>query len=624
MKGVLKFWLVLVVFCGILLSACTVSDIPVVPNEPVDPVTPVDPKPVVNDMMDTSVNPGDDFYRYCNGRWIDALDIKWENTDKQYYGFFPNEIEQEYGKECLTIEAASIKTISKHLDAAKDDFLKNEEFVTKAKERLQAAAVDRDQLWLTIGKMLKEGYPLPITLKLMQKKGIVGLVLVVPGTIYDLGTDAAPAVAPGSESAVGAEWPMLKKICEGFGISAEYCYLPTEVVLLNEESEPIDGVNEKEALAKWQSADPKKLADYLADMLDGRFTQCYSAPSENEKINIFEDMKIMLNYDLLKEYADKFIQPSARSLMAQLCDRLRKAYLKRLETNPWMSDATRANAIEKLQAMVFNVGLPEKWYPEAMTDMSKNTLIVEDFVEINRAKNALIDKIVGKTIAETDFNMCFFEGYTVFMVNARYQPELNAMSIYPVFLREPFISHDGLNVEMFAYSAIYAHEITHGFDSMGALFNKYGEYTSIMASEADNVEFRRRIDLLVNCFDSMETLPGNNIMCNGKMTETENIADLGGFLIAYDACKAWLEEEKGLQGEALKEQLIKFCISFGNFWRAKYTDTYIMGLRDIDRHSFNRDRVNGAVRNTDAWYELFGVKDGNALYLAPDKRAYIW
>ena len=199
----------------------------------------------------------------------------------------------------------------------------------------------------------------------------------------------------------------------------------------------------------------------------------------------------------------------------------------------------------------------------------------------------------------------------------------NAIQIYPVFLSEPFISSNGLSVEMFAYSMIYAHEMTHGFDSKGALYDKYGSVGSIIA-EADKAEFSKRIQLLDDCYNSMETLPGSKVMCDGKTTEQENIADLGGFLIAYDACKAWLEEEKGIKGEDLKQQMRQFCIAYGNLWRSKYTLEYVKESIGYDGHSYTRERVNGVVRNSDAWYELFDIKLGDALYLAPEKRAYIW
>lgn len=258
-----------------------------------------------------------------------------------------------------------------------------------------------------------------------------------------------------------------------------------------------------------------------------------------------------------------------------------------------------------------------------MPDLSKTKNIVEDYLELRRANIVLMSDLLGKTVREAEFNTCFLDFFPTLIVNARYKPDNNSINIYPVFLSEPFISSTGLSVEMFAYSMVYAHEITHGFDSKGALYDKYGNVGSIIA-EADMVEFNKRIQLLGDCYNSMETLPDSKVMCDGKTTEQENIADLGGFLIAYDACKAWLEEEQGIKGEDLKQQMRQFCIAYGNLWRSKYTLEYVKDAIGFDGHSFNRERVNGVVRNSDAWYELFDIKPGDALYLAPEKRAYIW
>ena len=437
--------------------------------------------------------------------------------------------------------------------------------------------------------------------------------------------ETTPVVEPGTESAIGAEWPMLKKICEGMGFDVKYCYLPTEVTYFGMGDEPEDMSVFVKGLSSIQACKPKTVAESFGKALEKSLMNYYvSSSGDSYNTYLLNELKDgLLRYEGHRDYVKKFVKPESKSSLKQICDRLRKAYRKRLETNQWMSDDSKTKAIEKLDNITFCLGYPDTWYDNAMPDLSKTKNIVEDYLELRRANIVLMSDLLGKTVHEAEFNACFLEPFTTLVVNARYKPDNNSINIYPVFLSEPFISSNGLSVEMFAYSMIYAHEITHGFDSKGALYDRYGGVGSIIA-EADKVEFNKRILLLDDCYNSMETLPDSKVMCDGKTTEQENIADLGGFLIAYDACKAWLEEERGIKGENLKQQMRQFCIAYGNLWRSKYTVEYVKTSIGFDGHSYPRERVNGVVRNSDAWYGLFDIKPGDALYLASEKRAYIW
>lgn len=623
MKRLDNLLVVIALFCSILLTACTDDNI----DSP--SVTPEE-KFVVNDMMDTSVKPGEDFFCYCNGKWIDALtdNLEAEKPDKQYYGFFPTEIQKTFDKNLSELEYPSLEVISKHFASLATDQAACDEIVEAAKKRLNDAADNgREQLWLTIGQMIKEGYPLPISVEMVSKKGIMGIMFSATESIAYADQETTPVVEPDTESAIGAEWPMLKKICEGMGFDVKYCYLPTEVTYFGMGDEPEDMSMFVKGLSSIQACNPKTIAESFGKALEKNLMNYYGSSSDDTKDYNEYLMKEMrdglLRYEGHREYVKKFVKPEVKSSLKQICDRLSKAYRKRLENNQWMSGDSKAKAIEKLDNITFCLGYPDTWYDNAMPDLSKTKNIVEDYLELRRANIVLMSDLLGKTVQEAEFNACFLDLFPTLIVNARYKPDNNSINIFPVFLSEPFINSNGLSIEMFAYSMIYAHEITHGFDSRGALYDKYGSVGSIIA-EADKVEFDKRIQLLDDCYSSMETLPGSKVMCDGKTTEQENIADLGGFLIAYDACKAWLEEEKGIKGEDLKQQMCQFCIAYGNLWRSKYTLEYVKRYLGFDGHSFTRERVNGVVRNSDVWYELFDIKPGDALYLAPEKRAYIW
>lgn len=620
MKRKLNFWWMLALVCSICLSACTTYDLPVVAEEDI----PSDP--YVSDWMDTSVKPGEDFYRYCNGRWIDALteDFEGLSPEEQFYGFFPTEFGMEYMERIEQLETTATKTARQHLEENDSHKAENTAIVEKAKQRLLAAASNREQLWLTIGQMMKEGYPFPLYINIQGKQGKLGVVFEV-GIFDDLEQDPNPVVTPGKESSKGSEWPMLRKFSEGIGFSPEWVRLPGDPVYLDDNGQPEDVSSMIKQLSELQAAKPQAVAEAFASHMERELNKFVNISSGNEsqKEYAVSRLKGILSYDLHHEYCQKYVKPGLKENILQICERLRKAYRKRIEASTWMGPDSKTNAIEKLDMMAINVGYPEEWYDEALPHMEHCKGIVDDYLEAERAYRALRVKMVGMTPAEAEFNICFLDPFSTLIVNAKYQQDINGISIYPAFLKEPFVSESGLTVESFACATVYAHEITHGFDSSGALSNKYGEAGSIMANKADVAEFQKRIQLLDDCFDHMETLPGSGVMCDGKTKEMENIADLGGFLVAYDACKAWLTEEKGIKGQALKELMKEFIINYGNLWRAKYTAAYVNSIKK-DPHSCSRERVNGIVRNCDDWYDLFDIQTGDALYLAPEKRAHIW
>ncbi|MBR3109646.1 MAG: hypothetical protein IKH35_11545 [Prevotella sp.] len=264
MKRLDNLLVVIALFCSILLTACTDDNI----DSP--SVTPEE-KFVVNDMMDTSVKPGEDFFCYCNGKWIDALtdNLEAEKPDKQYYGFFPTEIQKTFDKNLSELEYPSLEVISKHFASLATDQAACDEIVEAAKKRLNDAADNgREQLWLTIGQMIKEGYPLPISVEMVSKKGIMGIMFSATESIAYADQETTPVVEPDTESAIGAEWPMLKKICEGMGFDVKYCYLPTEVTYFGMGDEPEDMSMFVKGLSSIQACNPKTIAESFGKALE--------------------------------------------------------------------------------------------------------------------------------------------------------------------------------------------------------------------------------------------------------------------------------------------------------------------------------------------------------------------
>ena len=215
--------------------------------------------------------------------------------------------------------------------------------------------------------------------------------------------------------------------------------------------------------------------------------------------------------------------------------------------------------------------------------------------------------------------------------NAYYHPFFNSLYIYPAWMAEPFYNPSNEDAVNYVTFMVFGHEMTHGFDSEGAYYDKDGDKTEKgLFVGNDEAEFQRRTQLLVDCYSQFELMPG--VLPNkndGQYTLAENIADLGGFEIAYDAFVAH-QQQKGVKDEELIQQKRHFYQAYANLWRAKYTATYVKQVTtssdgdEPDEHSLCKERVNGVVCNTNQWYELFNVTAKQNLYLAPEKRALIW
>jgi predicted metalloendopeptidase len=206
-------------------------------------------------------------------------------------------------------------------------------------------------------------------------------------------------------------------------------------------------------------------------------------------------------------------------------------------------------------------------------------------------------------------------------VNAYYNPNLNEIVFPAAILQPPFFdpaADDAVNYG--GIGAVIGHEIGHGFDDQGRKSDGDGVLRDWW-TEQDGAQFRQRADMLSKQYEGFSPLTGMHI--NGELTLGENIGDLGGLEIAYHAYRLSLEGKEpplvdGLTGDQ------RFFLGFSQIWRGKVRQELLAQLLAADPHSPDEFRVNGAVRNVDAWYAAFDVKPGDAMYLAPEQRVRIW
>ncbi len=514
-----------------------------------------------------------------------------------------------------------------------------------------------------MGELACEGYQMPFTVMSLPKGGVMRLVFapvtekdvatsivtMQPGLDYDpYGYDndngnlmAAMVRNPRLASAVepltgyaatrgfsSEKWPMLVSICEGLGIDKKKAYVVTEDWYQFAQEDL--GIPSTEPLEQVQELDMEDLAMAIQDIiLDNRLLCDASAMEEAEAINggqFSSDefstnigtnyMKYYMSYAFSMRYCTEEMKKRGENDAAEL----KKAFRERLANSPWLSEGSKANAIEKLDAMTVNAAYPD-FLQEGIIDLSQTQSALEDILLIRKQYIALVKKIVDMTVSEGSFHAMLASFFPLNTYNAMYTPLFNSINLFPPFLMEPIYGPNSSIAERYAAMTVFAHEITHGFDKTGAEWDKQGDKNSIWASEADAVEFDRRAQQLVDYYNTFEVAPG--VFADGQKTLNENIADLGGVQVAFQALTNKLKAD-GLSDEAIRQQQRNFFVAYANLWRLKYTDEYAERMVSGDEHSQSKERINGVVTNIDAWYDLFDVKPTDKMYLAPEKRIRIW
>ena len=315
-------------------------------------------------------------------------------------------------------------------------------------------------------------------------------------------------------------------------------------------------------------------------------------------------------------YVEKYFPASSKERMTTLVRNLQIALGERIDAQDWMSDSTKAVAHEKLDAFYVKIGYPDKWrdYSKLVIDPSKS--LFENNMAISRFfLEDMIERKYKKPVDNTEWFM------TPQTVNAYYNPTTNEICFPAGILQYPFF--DMSADDAFNYGAIgvvIGHEMTHGFDDQGRQFDKDGNFTDWWA-EGDADKFKAHVQVISDFFDSIKVLPDLN--ANGALTLGENIADHGGLMVAYQAFKnatkdAPLETVNGYTPDQ------RFFMAYAGVWAGNIRDEEIRNRTKSDSHALSRWRVNGTLPHIDAWYDAFGIAEGDALYLPKEKRASIW
>jgi putative endopeptidase len=315
-------------------------------------------------------------------------------------------------------------------------------------------------------------------------------------------------------------------------------------------------------------------------------------------------------------YVKKYFPASSKERMKTLVENLRVALGERIAAQEWMDDSTKVNALLKLNTFYVKIGYPDKWTDLSNLNIDAKKSYFENMIECRRFWTAWhIEHTAGKPVDRDDWFM------TPQTVNAYYNPTTNEICFPAGILQVPFF--DPAADDAFNYGAIgvvIGHEMTHGFDDQGRQYDKDGNMHDWWKEE-DGKNFTSRTDKFADFFSNIKVLPDLN--ANGRLTLGENLADHGGLQVA------WYAYKNATKGNALPvidgltaDQ--RFFIAYAGVWAGNITEAEIRNRTKSDPHSLGRFRVNGALPHIDMWYDAFGVKEGDKLFVPKAERLPLW
>ena len=315
-------------------------------------------------------------------------------------------------------------------------------------------------------------------------------------------------------------------------------------------------------------------------------------------------------------YCERFFPASSKTRMEELVKNLQVALAERIKDQDWMTAKTKEAALDKLNSFYVKIGYPNKWKDMSGLSIKPSESYYDNVMQcVLYWNNKTIEEKAGKPVDKDEWLM------TPQTVNAYYNPTTNEICFPAGILQRPFF--DPKADDAFNYGAIgvvIGHEMTHGFDDQGRHYDKNGNMSDWWTAD-DAKNFDARATEYANFFSNIKVLPDLN--ANGRFTLGENLADHGGLEVAFAAFENVNKKEKLPIIDGLTPEQ-RFFIAYSGVWAGNITEKEIRSRTKSDPHSLGQWRVNGALPHINAWYEAFGVKEGDALFLPESKRLKLW
>ncbi len=683
MKTARLWTIVSLAVVALALSYCTLAGVK----------TAKSPAALALDNIDSSVKPGNDFFRYTNGKWLDRTEIPSTYTS---YGVFTELYEQNVIRvkalldslaALKTAEAGSVTRKISDFMAVGLDSAKAEELGTgplaEYQSRIKAISTagdlmecvfflqsrgydpmfdygsesDPDDANMVILHFVQGGLGLPDQdyylnpgehFRAIRDEYVkhIAAMLVFAGYDAAAAKDAAGRIMALETGLARISMPIVdrhdpiktRNLTDLKGLKSSYTHIPWDVLMKDAGISYTQRINVQQPgfytgldsmlaavnLNDWKDYLQWNLINRSADFLnnavvmeDFNFYSKFLSGQQQIRPR-WKRVQSMTNRVLGEAvgqlYVAKYFPPAAKERMTVLVENLRTALGKRIDALDWMSDATKKEARKKLATINVKIGYPEVWRDYTGLDVKTNSY----FENMTLARIFQIrfdlDKI-GKPVDRSEWGM------TPQTVNAYYSPNMNEIVFPAAILQPPFFNMDADDaVNYGAIGVVIGHEISHGFDDSGRQYDAQGNVRDWWTAE-DNEKFTARAQVLIDQFSAYTVLDSFHV--NGKLTLGENIGDLGGLLISYDALNA---ADAGTPDPMIDglTRTQRFLLSYAGIWKIKFRDQALIRRVREDPHSPGMFRVNGALRNFAPFYSAFDVTPDDSLYIAPEQRAHIW
>jgi putative endopeptidase len=314
-------------------------------------------------------------------------------------------------------------------------------------------------------------------------------------------------------------------------------------------------------------------------------------------------------------FVEKTFSPESKKKINDMVDNLTYAFQERIKSLDWMTPATKEQAQKKLSTIIRKLGYPDKWKDYSTLEITRESY-AKNYMRANEYEWKRMVNKIGKPVDKTEWGM------SAPTINAYYNPSINEIVFPAGIMQPPFFTPDADDAINYAsIGAVIGHELTHGFDDQGAMFDAEGNMKNWWSAE-DMQKFQTKTKMVEEQFSSYEPLTG--VKVNGKLTLGENIADLGGLNMAYQAYKHSLKGKPeppkidGFTGEQ------RFFLGWATIWRWNARDEYMKQMVMTNPHSPGKFRVNGPLSNMPEFYAAFDIKEGDKMYKPAEQRAKIW
>lgn len=314
-------------------------------------------------------------------------------------------------------------------------------------------------------------------------------------------------------------------------------------------------------------------------------------------------------------YVERYFNKDSKEKMMKLITNLHKSLAAHIAELTWMSDTTKVNALVKLNSFTVKIGYPDKWRDYSGLQVDPDKSLYENIKAASLYETRRNLEKHGKPVDKDEWGM------TPQTVNAYYNPTTNEICFPAAILQPPFFDVNADDATNYgAIGVVIGHEMTHGFDDQGRMFDQAGNMVDWW-TEGDAARFKEAAEKLAAQFDQIVLF--KDVHANGHLTLGENIADQGGLRIAYDAFRQTQQFKDGKMLDGFTPAQ-RFYLSYGRIWAENATEESIFQQTKSDPHSIGRYRVNATLRNIDTFYEAFDIKPGAKMWLDPVDRAIIW